>query len=456
MADRDFPERFSVSFSFAGSERQLVKKIAEAVEKRLGRSTVFLDEWYQGAIAGSDADLRLQSIYLNSALVVVCISGKYDDRPWTKMEHAAIRARQMASYAEADAAKAGPILPLRVGDGNVEGVLLNAIVPDVRDNPVDQTADIIVSRLKLVCAELVPAPAETTEEANPAEISRAVYLAEVTPDMEDARARMAVFLGEHGWKVYPAEEYPTEKYQDCVRGDLKKSLAYVQLLGPHPWKRGGYDQLQVQCAREAGIKQYLYRSLDLDVESLKDEAHKALLRDANIRVTGFEDFKVFIRGELESIARSAEIARATAALNAGDPRLVRVVIRSPDPDPLWEKVYEYFDRAGNILPFQLRSDESFESVGRAEPCQGFLVVCDKSGMEPGEFSPRDSLDEVRRIQMREKKGSARLPVGLVYWPPPEPRWPLLLRVKTQNMFCIVGEQQSDWQKFFAAVMEFRT
>ena len=457
MTERDFPQAFSVSFSFAGSERQLVRKIAEAVEQRLGRTTVFLDEWFQAAIAGVDGDLRLQSIYLqNSALVVVCVSSKYDDRPWTKIEHAAIRARQMAVYQAHEAAKAGPILPLRVGDGDVEGVLLNAIVPDVRDNPVDQTADIIVARLKLVRPDLVPAAASECEEAPVApEVSRAVYLAEATQDMEDARERLAVFLGEHGWKVYPSEAYPEAEYQDRVRQDLKKSLAYVQLLGPYPWKRGNYDQLQVECAREVGIKQYLYRSLDLDLQAVKDEEHKALLQDANIRVTGFEDFKVFIRGELEGIARSAEIARTAAALGATDPRLVRVVIRSPDPDPLWEKVYGFFDKAGNILPFQLRSDESFESVGRTEPCQGFLVVCDKSGMELGEYSPRDSLDEVRRIQMREKKTSARLPVGLVYWPPPEPRWALLARVRTQNMFCIVGEQSDDWQKFFTAVMEFR-
>ncbi len=228
-----------------------MRKIAEAVEKRLGRSTVFLDEWFQGAIAGVDGDLRLQSIYLqNSALVVVCASSKYDDRPWTKIEHAAIRARQMAVYQAHEAAKAGPILPLRVGDGEVEGVLLNAIVPDVRDNPVDQTADIIVSRLKLVPPDLVPAASECEAPPCSPEISRAVYLAEATQDMEDARERLAVFLGEHGWKVYPDEAYPDDEYQDRVREDLKKSLAYVQLLGPYPWKRGNFDQLQVECARD--------------------------------------------------------------------------------------------------------------------------------------------------------------------------------------------------------------
>ena len=79
------PEKFQVAFSFAGEQRDLVRSIAVAVEERLGRSKVFLDEWYEAYIAGADADTLLQDIYLERCEVaVVCISERYGNKPWTR------------------------------------------------------------------------------------------------------------------------------------------------------------------------------------------------------------------------------------------------------------------------------------------------------------------------------------------------------------------------------------
>src|SRR6185436_1042123 len=96
MANRVIPEKFLVAFSLAGEERELVRSIAEAVEEKLGSGSVFLDEWFEYYIAGSDADERLQEIYSHkSELVVVCLSGNYGQKAWTLAEHEAIRARIM-------------------------------------------------------------------------------------------------------------------------------------------------------------------------------------------------------------------------------------------------------------------------------------------------------------------------------------------------------------------------
>jgi len=72
MAARKLPEdeKFLVAFSFSGEQRDLVRSIAEAVEKKLGPSTVFLDEWYEYYIAGNDGDLKLQNIYSESHRVL--------------------------------------------------------------------------------------------------------------------------------------------------------------------------------------------------------------------------------------------------------------------------------------------------------------------------------------------------------------------------------------------------
>jgi hypothetical protein len=54
---RPVPEKFLVAFSFAGEQRDLVRRIAEAVEQRLGRGTVFFDEWYEHYLAGAASDV---------------------------------------------------------------------------------------------------------------------------------------------------------------------------------------------------------------------------------------------------------------------------------------------------------------------------------------------------------------------------------------------------------------
>ncbi len=50
------------------------------------------------------------------------------------------------------------VLPIRVGDGDVGGILFNTIVPDVRDRTPDQAAQLIVNRLRLAAPELVFPP----------------------------------------------------------------------------------------------------------------------------------------------------------------------------------------------------------------------------------------------------------------------------------------------------------
>ncbi len=132
-----------------------MRAIAEAVEKKIGSNNVFFDEWFEYYIAGQDADLKLQEIYGEQCeLAVVCVSERYGGKPWTQAEHEAIRARLMKSRKSADKREQLAILPIRVGDGDVPGILFNTIVPDVRDRTPDKTAELIVDRLRLIVPDL--------------------------------------------------------------------------------------------------------------------------------------------------------------------------------------------------------------------------------------------------------------------------------------------------------------
>jgi hypothetical protein len=70
-------DRFLVAFSFAGEQRELVRQIAEETEQRLGWGTVFFDEWFEGQLAGTARDLKLQQIYRTCEVIVVCASADY-------------------------------------------------------------------------------------------------------------------------------------------------------------------------------------------------------------------------------------------------------------------------------------------------------------------------------------------------------------------------------------------
>jgi hypothetical protein len=145
---REVPPRFAVAFSLAGEQRQLVLAVAQEVEAILGQSTVFYDGWYTHWTAGQDSDLLLQGVYAEKAdLVVVCVSGAYGDKPWTQTEHRAVRARLQQAATTED--RLG-VLPIRVGDGEVKGILFNQIVPDIREMRPAEAAELIVARLNLV------------------------------------------------------------------------------------------------------------------------------------------------------------------------------------------------------------------------------------------------------------------------------------------------------------------
>src|SRR5437763_703484 len=135
MPARIPPKKFTVAFSLAGEQRDIVRPIAEALEAQLGSPNVFYDEWFEHYIAGPGTFSyhKLQDIYgARSVLVVACISGAYGGKPWTTVEHDAILARYMKSLTSRDERDQLGILYLRVGDGDVSGIDLTAIIPDIR------------------------------------------------------------------------------------------------------------------------------------------------------------------------------------------------------------------------------------------------------------------------------------------------------------------------------------
>lgn len=161
--------RFEVALSFAGdNKRDKVRLVAEILRSHLGDGKVFLDEWFEAELAGHDAQVVLGNIYRNSTrLVVTCVCKRYGEKPWTQDEWRAIQAfeRQLRD-AGADNIKRMRFMPLRFGDGELDGIFETAIVPDVRQRSPAQIAELILERLRLARSEL-PADQNASPDTTP-------------------------------------------------------------------------------------------------------------------------------------------------------------------------------------------------------------------------------------------------------------------------------------------------
>jgi hypothetical protein len=152
MMQQRAPEKFLVAFSFAREQVELVRAVAESVLASVGPGSVFLDEWYEARIAGAGADRELRAIFAElDTLVVVCVSKEYGSKPWTQTELETVRERLMESrLPTANRRMRYSILPIQVGDGNLDDFSRTAIIPDIRGRSAEEAATLIVDRLRMM------------------------------------------------------------------------------------------------------------------------------------------------------------------------------------------------------------------------------------------------------------------------------------------------------------------
>ncbi len=144
--------RFEIALSFAGdNKRDLVREVAELLREKVGNGKIFFDEWFESELAGPDAQIVLQNYYGKmTRLVVACVCQRYNEKPWTQEEWRAIQAFERGLRdAGTDNVKRMRFLPLRFGDGEIDGLFSTVIIPDVRNRSPKEIAELILKRLDL-------------------------------------------------------------------------------------------------------------------------------------------------------------------------------------------------------------------------------------------------------------------------------------------------------------------
>lgn len=130
---------FDVAVSFAGEDRDFVVDVVEGVKAHGFK--VFYDDDHQAEMWGEDGIEYLTDVYLNRArYVVFFVSVHYGQKMWTRLERRASLARAMTE-------RRAYVLPVRLDDTELEGLLPTTFYLDARRLGLERIVETIKERL---------------------------------------------------------------------------------------------------------------------------------------------------------------------------------------------------------------------------------------------------------------------------------------------------------------------
>ena len=130
---------FDVALSFAGEDRRQAKELADLLKS--GGYESFYDEYERAYLWGQDLYVRLSSVYKDKAhYCVVFLSQHYANKLWTKHELKSAQARAFEENREY-------ILPVRLDDTEIEGLLPTVGYLDLREVSIEEVYQALVQKL---------------------------------------------------------------------------------------------------------------------------------------------------------------------------------------------------------------------------------------------------------------------------------------------------------------------
>lgn len=137
VTSRNF--KYHVAVSFAGEDRQIVKKYAdELISQGL---KVFYDEYEQSILWGTDLYQRLDDVYRNKACYcVIFISEHYANKLWTNHELKSAQARAFRDNAPY-------ILPVKLDDTQLPGIRETIGYIDLRSTSLEQLISSTIQKI---------------------------------------------------------------------------------------------------------------------------------------------------------------------------------------------------------------------------------------------------------------------------------------------------------------------
>ena len=131
---------YDIAISFAGEDRDVAQAIASSLVTK--GINVFYDEYEKANLWGKDLYVHLTKIYRDeSKYCLMLLSVNYAKKQWTRHERKAAQAKAFNENREY-------ILPLRLDDAEIEGVLNTTGYIDYRNVSLEKTVDLIVEKVR--------------------------------------------------------------------------------------------------------------------------------------------------------------------------------------------------------------------------------------------------------------------------------------------------------------------
>ncbi|PYS98865.1 MAG: hypothetical protein DMF65_09890 [Acidobacteria bacterium] len=302
---------------------------------------------------------------------------------------------------------------------------------------VERLAQEVAEVLTRMAGRRPPCPVPPTGQA--------IYLAEVTDDLEDVRSQIKSALTQQGIQVLPELRLPSQSgaLKDEIAKSLERSVLSVHLVGQWPGKAADGDplpatQIQYRLASEIGARNKLRRIVwlppDLDMAAVRSDAHRAFLESLR--------YEQESESPMEMLQKSVEELKETILKKLLPPpekidkfkikrHALVYVAHHPEDGEEAETIKKYLRDARQDVMLTRGKDEREQMKdlrARMKSCDAVLILY---GRSPVKWA-RDFTQEAR--DMAEKRRRNPLFAKSVCDGPPDPKedlgldfegWPIL-------------------------------
>lgn len=449
----------------------LVRNLETVVRQKLGDRARRLDVWTDHELAGNRPfDAAIESALGRTAALLVVMSPGYLASDWCRREREAFR-RMVADRRDAGSrvfvvhrdrvdleklpAEFGSLLGYRfwIEDGpsrlpRTLGIPLPTPAETEYYSQINQLGTELAQELARMQAgtnvDTPRAAVGVLQAGGGAPRDRAVFLAEVTDDLEPRREEVRRYLSQAGFEALPTRYYPRDDraaFEAAMRADLAQCRLFVQLLSSvagrkPPAAPDGFPALQYELALAHGVPIMQWRGRDIDPGTVEDAAQRGLLDQDTVRACGIEEFKQALVDELRRAPLPVKSRRSD----------ILVFVNTDGPDrPLAERIGRMLMDQGVGYSMPLRAGTPEEVRGDLEDN---LLTCDGVMLIYGAASAgwvRSQLRQCRKVISQREQPLAALAV--FEGPPPDKAGLDLMLPNLQRLDCRSGLDDRSVQPF---------
>jgi hypothetical protein len=302
--------------------------------------------------------------------------------------------------------------------------------PRYYDRLTDLSEDLAQELRRLRTEAERPGTGTTVAESAPA-----VFLAEVTDDLDPLRYEVRRHLDQAGLRVVPEGPLSLDPkaFRESVDAELAESVLFAQLLSEVPGKRPpdmpeGYVRMQLERARAAGKPILQWHRPELDRDSVADDSHRELLGGETVLAIGLEEFKRTVRERAvekpEPPAPRPLNTFVFVDMEAADRSQARAVC-----EVLQRHGADYALPAMRGTPAEVRRDLEHHLV----ECDALIIVYGTSTA----IWVREQLIQCRKVLARRERPLQAL---AVFQGPPGPKDPLDVHLANMQLIdCCEGD-----------------